>query len=164
MLALGGIADAAAGTTVTPTVAQAGSAMNVVPASALVKVDVRASEPDEQHRVDDAMRALRPRDESTTIEVLGGINRGPMPTSSSAGLFARAKRIAEELGLPALDGIAVGGGSDGNFTAALGVPTLDGLGSIGDGAHARSEHVVLSSLPERAALVAALIEDLRTSP
>jgi glutamate carboxypeptidase len=164
VIALEGIADRPAGTTVTPTVARAGTATNVVPAGAVVKVDVRAAEPEEQRRVDEAIRSLVPRDAGAKIQVLGGINRGPMPPSASAELFERAKRLAAEMGLPALTGAAVGGGSDGNFTAALGIPTLDGLGAVGGGAHARSEHVVLSAMPERAALLAALIDDLRGSP
>jgi glutamate carboxypeptidase len=164
VIALEAIANPGAGTTVTPTVAHAGTAMNVVPAAATVKVDVRAAGPEEQTRVDEAIRALVPRHPRATIEVGGGINRPPMPPSASAELFARARRLAEEMDLPELTGAAVGGGSDGNFTAALGVPTLDGLGAVGGGAHARSEHVVLSSMAERAALLAALIEDIRSSP
>jgi glutamate carboxypeptidase len=164
VIALERIADPSAGTTVTPTVASAGTAINVVPAAATVHIDVRAAEPGEQTRVDDAIRALAPRDPAATVEVIGGINRPPMPESASAGLFARAKRLAAELDLPELEGAAVGGGSDGNFTAALGIPTLDGLGAVGGGAHARSEHIVLSTMPERAALLAALIDDLRSSP
>ena len=164
VVALEAIADANAGTTVTPSVAQAGTAVNVVPAGAVVKVDVRAAEPDEQKRVDKAIRALTPQDARATIEVLGGINRGPMRASASEDLFARAKRLAAELDLPELKGTAVGGGSDGNYTAELGIPTLDGLGAVGGGAHARSEHIILSAMAERAALVAALIDDIRQAP
>ena len=163
VIALEGIADPSAGTTVTPTVARAGTAKNVVPGRAVVHVDVRAAEPSDQERVERDIRALVPHHTGARIDVRGGINRGPMPLSSSAALFDRARRIADDLGLPPLEGIAVGGGSDGNFTAALGVPTLDGLGAVGDGAHARSEHVVLSAMPERAALLAALIDELRGS-
>lgn len=163
VIALEAIADPGAGTTVTPSVARAGTATNVVPAIAVVEVDVRAAEPEEQTRIDDAVRALTPHDPRASIAVRGGINRGPMPKRASAELFARASRLAAELGLPKLDGTAVGGGSDGNFTAALGIPTLDGLGAVGGGAHARSEHIVVSMMAERAALVAELIDDIRSS-
>jgi glutamate carboxypeptidase len=78
----------------------------------------------------------------------------------STDLFARAERVATELGLEPLEGVAVGGASDGNFTAALGTPTLDGLGAVGAGAHAEGEHVVVDEMPKRAALVAALVTDL----
>jgi glutamate carboxypeptidase len=164
VIALEEIGNPQAGTTVTPTVAHAGTATNVVPAGAIVEVDVRATEPGEQTRVEEAIRALTPRNPAAKIRVGGGINRGPMPSSASAELFARAKRLAAELGLPELKGAAVGGGSDGNFTAALGVPTLDGLGAVGGGAHARTEHLVISAMPERAALLAALIDDIRDRP
>jgi glutamate carboxypeptidase len=123
-------------------------------------VDVRTASPEEQSRVDVAARRLIAAVPGTTIEVRGGPNRPPLPTSSSAELFARAQRIAGDLGLAPLTGVEVGGGSDGNFTAAIGVPTLDGLGAVGGGAHAEGEHVVVAAMEDRVALLAALLGDL----
>jgi glutamate carboxypeptidase len=160
ILALNALAQPLLGTTVTPTVLRAGTATNVVPAEAVLQVDVRTATPEEQRRVDIAARRLIASVPGTTIEVRGGPNRPPLPASSSGELFARAQRIASDLGLAPLRAIEVGGGSDGNFTAAVGVPTLDGLGAVGDGAHAEGEHVLLPAMPERAALVGALVTDL----
>lgn len=160
VLAMLELADVAAGTTVTPTVLAAGTTMNTVPASARVAIDVRAAEPAEQERIDTALRALVARTPGTSLELLGGPNRPPLPFSASADLLARARRLADELGLPPLADVAVGGGSDGNFTAGIGVPTLDGLGAVGDGAHAEGEHVLVEAMPQRAALVAALVREL----
>jgi glutamate carboxypeptidase len=161
VLALSSVARDASGTTVTPTVASAGTVANVVPAEARVHVDVRATNATEQQRVDDEMRALAPHLPEAAVGITGGINRPPLARSSSSELFARAGQVAARLGLPELREVAVGGGSDGNFTAGIGVPTLDGLGAVGDGAHAESEHVVVDAMPDRAALVAALVDDLR---
>lgn len=152
--------DASLGTTVTPTTAQAGTARNVVPDVAVCEVDVRAESISEMGRVDVALRSLVPQVPDTSFNWIGGINRPPMEASASAELFARAVALAGDVGIVALDGRAVGGGSDGNFTAGLGVPTLDGLGAVGDGAHARHEHVVVDEMPKRAALLAALVRDL----
>lgn len=160
VLALAGIGAAQLGTTVTPTVAVAGTATNVVPASASVNIDVRTLDPEEQERVDAAMHALLPMSEGVQVEVSGGPNRPPLPPSAARDLFARACRVGEELGLPPFQAVTVGGASDGNFTAGVGTPTLDGLGPIGDGAHAEGEHVLLSAMPDRAALLAALVSDL----
>lgn len=148
------------GTTVTPTTARAGSASNVVPAEATAEVDFRVAEPGEAERLDADVHALATTVAGTTLTIEGGLNRPPMPASSSADLFARARACAESLGLAPLGGMAVGGGSDGNLTAAVGTPTLDGLGAVGAGAHAEDEYAVLSAMPERAALVAELIADL----
>ena len=148
------------GTTVTPTVLRSGSATNVVPADAVMHVDVRTLTPDEQDRVDAAFRALTTEVDGAVLEILGGPNRPPLPTTASANLFARAQRIASDLGQPPLESAEVGGGSDGNFTAAIGVPTLDGLGAVGGGAHADDEHVVLDAMEGRVALTAALISEL----
>ncbi|HUR51639.1 MAG TPA: M20/M25/M40 family metallo-hydrolase, partial [Mycobacteriales bacterium] len=94
------------------------------------------------------------------VDVRGGVNRPPLDPASSADLFARARQVAERLGMPALQGVSVGGGSDGNFTAGAGVPTLDGLGAVGDGAHAEGEHVLLSAMEPRARLLAGLLAEL----
>ncbi|MHB8295374.1 MAG: M20 family metallopeptidase [Acidimicrobiales bacterium] len=160
VLAVEGVARPAVGTTAVPTLATAGSRSNVVPASASLTIDVRVASEAEGRRVDAAMRALRPVVAGTTLEVSGGMNRPPMEPSSCLALFDRAAAVAAALGMAPLESVTVGGGSDGNFTAAMGVPTLDGLGAVGDGAHAEGEHVLVSAMPERAALVAGLIEDL----
>jgi glutamate carboxypeptidase len=159
VLALDGIADAGAGTTVTPTLATAGSAQNTVPATASLAIDVRAATVAEQERVDRALRDLR-SSTGATLRVEGGINRPPLEEHAASGLFGLAQRAASRCGLPPLSRARVGGGSDGNFTAALGVPTLDGLGAVGAGAHAEGEYVLTTAMPQRAALLAALIVEL----
>ncbi|GAA4995223.1 M20 family metallopeptidase [Kitasatospora paranensis] len=146
------------GTTVTPTVAAAGTLDNVVPAEATVVVDVRVESAAETARIEAAFAALAPHLDGARITVQGGVGRPPMPESASAGLFAVAQRL-----LPGLEGRAVGGGSDGNFTAALGVPTLDGLGAVGGGAHADHEYLLVGAMAERAHLVAGLVETIRTA-
>jgi glutamate carboxypeptidase len=163
VLALAAIARPEIGTTVTPTLAGAGTASNVVPAAASLTIDVRVSEPDEAQRVDDAIRGLETTVPGTTLTVHGGPNRPPMPSSSGAALCATASELSAALELGPLDGISVGGGSDGNFTAAVGCPTLDGLGAVGGGAHAEGEWVSTAAMPERAALLAALLEDVRAA-
>lgn len=155
------LVDAALGTTVTPTVLSAGTTTNSVPAGGTLAIDVRAPTQAEQQRVDAGVRALTPHLPGARLEVRGGMDRPPMPRSASAELFNLAQACAEELGLGPLDGREVGGGSDGNLTAAAGTPTLDGLGVVGAGAHANGEHAEIASLPERAALVAMLTERLR---
>jgi glutamate carboxypeptidase len=154
--------DEAVGTTVTPTTAQAGTARNTVPDTAVCEIDVRAESVSEMGRVDVALRNLVPSIADTTFNIVGGINRPPMEASASADLFARAQRLGKELGFE-VEGRSVGGGSDGNFTAGIGVATLDGLGAVGDGAHARHEHVVIDEMPKRIALLAALVRDVLTT-
>ena len=156
------LADPAKGTTVTPTLLRAGTTINTVPAEGSVAVDVRVRTVAEQDRIDQAIRALTPVLPGARLTVEGGPNRAPLEESASAALFHRAQRLAAELGLPPLTGVAVGGGSDGNFTAGIGVPTLDGLGATGGGAHADDEHVLVDELPGRTALVAALLTELLT--
>nr|WP_218041837.1 M20 family metallopeptidase [Streptomyces libani] len=144
------------GTTVTPTVASAGTLDNVVPAEATVIVDVRVESADEKERIEAAFAALAPHLDEAEIAVQGAIGRPPMPESAAAGLFAVAQQL-----LPGIEAKAVGGGSDGNFTAALGVPTLDGLGAVGGGAHADHEYLVIDAMPERANLVTGLVHALQ---
>ncbi len=148
------------GTTVTPTVAAAGTADNVVPALTTVYVDVRVEHADERARVDRAMADLRPEHPEARIEILGGFNRPPMPTTASETLFPMALEVASSIGLEGLRGVAVGGGSDGNFTAAAGVPTLDGLGAVGGGAHADHEWVDVATMPTRALLLASIVRQI----
>lgn len=160
LLALGTVADASVGTTVTPTLVAAGTTTNTVPAKASAALDVRAATAEEQTRVDRALQAAAPVLPGARLEIRGGPNRPPLPATASAELVARARRLADALGLSPLRDVHVGGGSDGNFTAAIGVPTLDGLGAVGDGAHAEGEYVVVDAMPERAALVHALVAEL----
>ena len=155
--------DPATGTTVTPTMAVAGTADNVVPAETRVTVDVRVVEPGEKERIEGLMASLRPSLAEASVEVQGGIGRPPMHESASATLFPLAVRSADRIGLTGLAGVAVGGGSDGNFTAAIGVPTLDGLGAVGGGAHADHEFVLVDTMVDRARLVTALIDELRAT-
>lgn len=155
VLAIAAIARPEAGTTVTPTVATVGTADNVVPALGRVRVDVRVESADEHDRVEAAMAALAPVTPEATIDVGGSINRPPMPESASATLFPLALAVDPDLG-----GVAVGGASDGNFTAAIGVPTLDGLGAVGGGAHADHEWVDVTTMPARAHLITGIISQL----
>ncbi len=155
------LGDPSTGTTVTPTVAAAGTADNVVPAETRFTVDVRVVEPGEKERVEAAMAGLRTGVDGALIQVSGGIGRPPMHESASAALFPLAVAAAARLGQPVLSGVAVGGGSDGNFTAAIGVPTLDGLGAVGGGAHADHEHVLVDTMVARTELLAALIDAVR---
>ena len=164
VLAVTEIADPERGTTVTPTVMSAGSTANTVPAEGELAVDVRVTGSAEQDRVDAAMHALAPGLAGAGLEVTGGPNRPPLAASASAALFDRACRVAAALALPPLACAAVGGGSDGNFTAGVGTPTLDGLGAVGHGAHAEDEHVLVGELAPRAALLAALVADLLAEP
>lgn len=154
-----GWAEPDLGTTVTPTILRAGTTANTVPAAAQLTLDVRAWTTDEQVRVDDAIRAWRPIDLGATVRIKGGIDRPAMEENSSSHLFTDAQAAGLMLGLP-VTGRAVGGASDGNLTAAAGVATLDGLGAVGDGAHADHEWVAVTAMAERAALLAALLERL----
>ncbi|MGW7046859.1 M20 family metallopeptidase [Streptomyces avermitilis] len=147
------------GTTVTPTVASAGTQDNVVPAQATVFVDVRVESAEEKERVEAAFASLTPHLDGAQVSVQGAVGRPPMPESASAGLMAVAQRLA-----PGIQGTAVGGGSDGNFTAALGVPTLDGLGAVGGGAHADHEFLLVDTMTQRAQLVAGLVDTIQNTP
>jgi glutamate carboxypeptidase len=162
LLAAAALGDAARGTSVTPTLLTAGTTTNTVPASAEFAVDVRAWTIAEQERVDAALRALTPRLADATVRIEGGPNRPPLEPALSAELFARASAIAASAGLTPFDGVAVGGASDGNFTAGIGVPTLDGLGAVGGGAHADDEHVIVALIPERLLLLERLLQEQRS--
>jgi len=148
------------GTTVTPTVATAGNSENVVPDAAMIKVDVRVVLPEEKERIELELSQLKPTVSGATIKVTGSVNRPPMHESAGRALFGVAEVVAKDLGIKNLQGVAVGGGSDGNFTAAIGIPTLDGMGAVGGGAHAITEHVLISTMGERAALVAGVARAL----
>ncbi len=164
VLAIEALSDHERETTVTPTVSSAGTTMNTVPASAEVAVDTRAWTPEEQERADAGLRALTPRVEGCRLVLHGETNRPPLTEEVTATVFDRACRVAADLGLPPLRSARVGGGSDGNFTGALGVPTLDGLGAVGGGAHAEDEHVRVSALPDRVRLLTALCASLLADP
>ena len=158
-LALHALTDLGAGVSVNVGVITGGSTSNVVAASASARVDVRAVTAAQAEALDAAIRALRPHHPDARLTITGGFNRPPMERSpAGAALFERARRIGQPLGLDLGEG-STGGGSDGNFTAALGVPTLDGLGVHGAGAHAAHEQIDLTSFPERAALLAGLLLD-----
>ncbi len=122
-----------------------------------MKVDVRVEQPDEGERLTAAFAALVPSVPGARVEILGGLNRPPMPVGAAGDLFQMALTAAAEVGVEGIEGVAVGGGSDGNFTAAVGVPTLDGMGAVGGGAHADHEFVLVDTMVPRASLVAALL-------
>lgn len=160
VLALDGIGDAGAGTVLGANVIHGGTVVNVVAARVTVDIDVRAWTRAEGQRVDAALRALRPVLPGAKLELQGGFERPPMEAlPGTMALFERVRRIGAELGLNLSPG-RVGGGSDGNFTAAMGVATLDGLGPVGFEDHQPTEHVVRSALPVRLALFAGLLADL----
>ncbi|NIH88434.1 M20 family metallopeptidase [Amycolatopsis granulosa] len=160
VLALHGLTDPAAGTTVNVGVISGGTRGNVIAGSASAEVDVRVSTAAEAGRIEAALAALTAADPRATVTVAGGWNRPPMERSAGiAGLFALARGLAAQLGVP-LRECAVGGASDGNFVAALGVPVLDGVGAVGDGAHARHEHISVAGMLERTALAAAVLTEL----
>jgi len=150
-------ADASAGTTVTPTILRAGTTSNTVPAEAHLMIDVRAWTTEEQVRVDRAVRGWEPEGLPVGVSIGGGIDRPAMEETASADLFILAQGLAADLGLDPLHGRSVGGASDGNLTAAAGLPTLDGLGAVGDGAHADHEWASVRAMVERAALVARVV-------
>ncbi|MGI5237653.1 M20 family metallopeptidase [Dactylosporangium sp. CA-139066] len=156
ILRIAALGDPDRGTTVTPTDATAGTTSNTVPAAARVSVDVRSFDPAELRRVDEALHSLTPVLPGAAVRVEAGPARPAMPESASAELFALAQRLSAGLTGRPVTGEAVGGGSDGNLTAGVGVRTLDGLGAVGGNAHAEGEWIELSSLPDRAALVSAL--------
>ena len=157
IVAIERLQDLARGVSVNATVVAGGSRANVIPDRATATVDVRVPTMADAARIEAAFRGLTPRLRGTSVDVAGGLNRPPLERSPGvAWLYELARGVARELGRDLEEG-GTGGGSDGNFTGALGVPTLDGLGAIGEGAHALHEHVEMASLPWKAALVAGLI-------
>jgi len=147
------------GITVNPTIAQGGTRSNVIPAEACLTIDLRAETLADMRRIERKLKTLRPILPGARLAVRGGFSRPPLERRASAALFSQAQKLALRLGF-SVEECSVGGGSDGNFTAALGVPTLDGLGAVGDGAHSPDEQVIISALPQRAALLAALLATL----
>jgi glutamate carboxypeptidase len=150
--------DLKRGITVNPGVIHGGTRSNVIAAEAWAEVDVRIAKAAQAERVERQFRALRCEDPGCKLTITGGINRPPMERGpGTVALYRRAKKIAAGLGF-ALDEAMSGGGSDGNFTAGLGIPTLDGMGAVGEGAHARHESLVVKHLTPRTALLAAMLE------
>ncbi|HEX3681579.1 MAG TPA: M20 family metallopeptidase [Bryobacteraceae bacterium] len=151
--------DLKRGITVNPGIIAGGTRTNVVPAEARIEVDIRAVRMKDADALDKKFRALRPIDKDCRLRVEGGLNRPPMERSKAiVGLFGKAKRIAAELGVEVNETLS-GGGSDGNFTAALGIPTLDGVGGVGEGAHAINESILIDRIADRTALLAGLLAE-----
>jgi glutamate carboxypeptidase len=156
--AISKLTDLRRGITMNVGIVRGGTRTNVVPAEASAEVDLRIVQKSQGGEMERRVRRLRPVNPHCQLEVAGGINRPPLErTKQVAALFGLAQKIAGEIGFD-LKEVAVGGGSDGNFTGGIGVPTLDGLGAVGDGAHASHEHVIAAEMPRRAALLAGLIE------
>jgi glutamate carboxypeptidase len=147
------------GITVNAGVIEGGTRTNVIPERARVLVDLRAAHVEDMGALERKFRALRPILRGAKLEIRGGFNRPPMESKMCAALYGKARALAREVGIT-LGEAFVGGGSDGNFTAALGVPTLDGLGAVGECAHSPGENIVVRALPERAALLAGLLRTL----
>ena len=149
--------DPRRGTTVNPGTIRGGTSGNVVAEESEVVVDVRVVKSEDAARLDKKFQALKARDRMCSLAVTGGMTRPPMErNAATVALFRKAQRVAKEVGF-SVGETGTGGGSDGNFTSAMGIPTLDGLGCVGDGAHSLREHVVIAELPRRAALLAGLI-------
>jgi glutamate carboxypeptidase len=155
-----GFTDLKVGRTVNPGVIGGGTRSNVVAEHAYAHIDVRIAKAADAAKVEKLFRGLRCEDKASRLEVTGGMNRPPMERKpGTVALYKQARGLASELGF-VLEEATTGGGSDGNFTAALGVSTLDGLGAVGEGAHAAHEHVVVEHLVPRTALLAALIASI----
>jgi glutamate carboxypeptidase len=159
LLRIARFAEPRRGLTVTAGMIEGGTRPNVVPEYASARIDVRIPRLEDRASIERKMRGLKPIHTQARLKVEGGINRPPLERAMSRELFHLARKVGRQMGME-IEEASTGGGSDGNFTAALGVPTLDGLGAVGDGAHALHEHVIIRELPRRAALIAALIAAL----
>ncbi|MEW9671283.1 M20 family metallopeptidase [Ammoniphilus sp. 3BR4] len=154
------LTDYEKGTTLNVGIARGGTRVNVVAEEAEAVIDLRVTTMTEAERISELLYELKPQVTGTSLIVEGGIERPPMErTEKTEKLFTLAKQSGEEIGIELTEAF-VGGGSDGNFTAALGIPTLDGLGPMGDGPHAEYEHVLIDQLPVRAALLAHLLRKI----
>jgi glutamate carboxypeptidase len=149
--------DLRRGVTINAGLIEGGTRTNVIPERARAVLDLRALRITDMQRLEQRLRALRPTLPGARLEIHGGFNRAPLERKMSATLFARAKSLGAKMNL-SLDECTVGGGSDGNLTAACGIPTLDGLGAVGDGAHSSHEYVLVKTMPARAALLAGLLQ------
>jgi glutamate carboxypeptidase len=150
------LADPRRGLTLNVGVIHGGTRSNVIPERAYASVDVRVSRRSDAELVERRVHSLKPIHPEARLEIHGGVKRPPMERAQAANLFRQARELGRQLGMR-LDEASTGGGSDGNFTAALGIPTLDGLGGVGDGAHARHENILIRELPRRSALLATLL-------
>jgi len=148
--------DLRRGVTINADIVAGGTRTNVIAERANATLDLRAWRASDMQALEKRLYSLKPIHRGAKLEISGGFDRPPLERKHSAALFARAKSLAKPLGM-SLGEAAAGGGSDGNFTAALGIPTLDGLGALGDGAHSVHEHILIKHLPQRAALLAALL-------
>ncbi len=148
--------DLRRGITVNADIIEGGTRVNVIAEEARATLDLRALRISDMRALETRLQSLKPVSRGAKLNISGGFNRAPLEHKYSAALFARAKQLAIQMGL-SLGECTAGGGSDGNLTAALGIPTLDGLGAVGDGAHSAHEHVITKTMPERAALLAALV-------
>ncbi|HVM75903.1 MAG TPA: M20 family metallopeptidase [Candidatus Saccharimonadales bacterium] len=144
------------GLTINADIVEGGSRTNVIADRARATLDLRAWRATDMQQLEERIHSLKPIHKGAKLEVLGGFDRSPLERKHCAVLFDRARSLARQMGLP-LGEAAAGGSSDGNLTGALGVPTLDGMGAVGDGAHAEHEHVITRTMPQRAALLAALL-------
>lgn len=151
-------------TTAVPTLLSSGTTTNTVPALARLVVDCRSFAMSELERIENALHQLRPQHPDARIEISGGINRPPLQLDATRSLFERAKKVYAALGRGELLGVAVGGASDGNFAAATGVPTLDGLGAIGGNAHAQGEWISAKGVTSQIEFLHAFIKDLVDNP
>jgi len=149
--------DLPSGVTLNAGLIEGGTRTNVIPAQAHAVLDLRALRIADMQHVERRLHALRPTLPGARLEVHGGFNRAPLERKMSAALFQRAQSLAAQMGL-SVGECTVGGGSDGNLTAACGIPTLDGLGAVGDGAHSPREHIIVKTMTARAALLAALLQ------
>jgi glutamate carboxypeptidase len=158
IIAISKLVDLKRGLTLNVGTVQGGTRVNVIPAEASAVLDVRVARKQDAAGIDRRLRSLKPFNRKCKLEITGGMNRPPMERIPAvATLYKNAAEIAKQFGWK-LEEAAVGGGSDGNFTAGLGIPTLDGLGGVGEGAHATHESILISEIPKRTALLAALIE------
>ncbi len=148
--------DLRRGITLNADIVAGGTRVNVIAEHARAAVDLRALRASDMRAIEKKLKSLKPILRGAKLEIRGGFNRAPLERKVSAELFSRAKKLAAQMGMNIGECIA-GGGSDGNLTAALGIPTLDSLGAVGDGAHSSHEHIIAKTMPERAALLAALL-------
>jgi glutamate carboxypeptidase len=148
--------DLRRGVTINAGIVEGGSRTNVIPERARAALDLRALRVSDMRSLERRLHSLRAIHGGARLEITGGFDRPPLERKMSAALFARAKSLAGQMDLTVGE-CTVGGGSDGNFTASLGVPTLDGLGAVGDGAHSAKEHILIHTMPARAALLASLL-------
>ena len=148
------------GTTVVPTTLHSGTTTNTVPALAVLDLDIRSFLSSELNRIDTAIKLLAAQNPEARIEITGGINRPPLEISSTKALYEKLEAVAKSIGMDPIGHASVGGASDGNFAADAGAQVLDGLGAVGDGAHAPHEQILLSSIPTRVTLLTAFIKEL----